>query len=101
MREAGRLLATAMTQLSEADRRLIGLRVGREMSYRQIAGMLGMSQDEAEWATQRALRRARIAYTAVAADDAPLVNLPGVRQPGKAGRHVRQRAGLRPPLGLE
>ncbi len=96
-REAGRLLATAMTQLSEADRRLIGLRVGREMSYRQIAGMLGMSQDEAEWATRRALRRAQVAYEALERVDPTDVRTPGRAQSDQRSRNLQGRA--RYPMG--
>jgi RNA polymerase sigma factor (sigma-70 family) len=57
-----RRLATAVSVVHASDRRIIGLRVGEDMSYRQISAALGMTHAAAAWATQRALRRVHAVY---------------------------------------
>jgi DNA-directed RNA polymerase specialized sigma24 family protein len=48
-----------MSKLKERDRRLISLRVGGELSYREIGNLVGLSEQAATHATYRALERFR------------------------------------------
>lgn len=56
--EVARLLATLQT-LEPRDRDLIALRCGAQMSYREIAVILGLSENTATVASRRAIRRLR------------------------------------------
>jgi RNA polymerase sigma-70 factor, ECF subfamily len=56
--ELHRALA-AMQQLSERDRKLIGLRIAADLPYAAIGEMLGLSEHAATVATRRALQRLR------------------------------------------
>jgi RNA polymerase sigma-70 factor (ECF subfamily) len=56
--EVGRV-TSALATLREADRQLIGLRVAADLSYREVADVLGMSEAAAKVATHRALTRLR------------------------------------------
>lgn len=49
----------ALVRLGLRDRELIGLRIAAELSHRQIAGVLGMSEQAAKAATRRALKKLR------------------------------------------
>lgn len=56
--ELCRALGT-MRQLSERDRKLIGLRIAADLPYAEIGGVLGLSEHAATVATRRALARLR------------------------------------------
>jgi len=49
----------AIVQLRTRERELIGLRVAADLSFRQVAAVLGMSEQAAKVATRRALRKLR------------------------------------------
>jgi RNA polymerase sigma-70 factor (ECF subfamily) len=49
----------ALQQLSERDRKLIGLRIAAEVPYAEIGALLGLSEHAATVATKRALQRLR------------------------------------------
>ena len=50
---------TAILQLRTRERELIGLRVAADLSFREVATVLGMSEQAAKVATRRALRKLR------------------------------------------
>ncbi len=50
---------TAILQLRTQERELIGLRVAADLSFREVAAVLGMSEQAAKVATRRALRKLR------------------------------------------
>jgi RNA polymerase sigma-70 factor (ECF subfamily) len=49
----------AIVQLRPRERELIGLRVAADLSFREVAVVLGMSEQAAKVATRRALRKLR------------------------------------------
>jgi RNA polymerase sigma factor (sigma-70 family) len=51
--------AAAIAQLRARERELIGLRVAADLSFREVAAVLGMSEQAAKVATRRALRKLR------------------------------------------
>lgn len=58
LRRLGRLLA----ELSEADRDFVGLRFAAGLSYREMAALLGRSEDAVKMAMHRLLRRMELAW---------------------------------------
>jgi RNA polymerase sigma factor (sigma-70 family) len=50
----------AIGKLDSRDRDLIGLRVAADLSYREVAGVLGISEQVAKVATFRALKKLRL-----------------------------------------
>lgn len=54
-----RRVAAALARMRTRDRQLIGLRVAADLSYREVAGVLGLNEAAAKVATNRALRRLR------------------------------------------
>jgi RNA polymerase sigma-70 factor (ECF subfamily) len=59
-RDQLRSVSAALATLRARDRELIGLRVAADLSYRQIADMLGSSETVVKVATHRALTKLRI-----------------------------------------
>jgi len=59
VRDDLRRVVAAMAELSTRDRELIGLRTAAGLSYRQIGGLIGVSEETAKVAGFRALRRLR------------------------------------------
>ena len=101
LRDELRRLVAAVSELHEDDRSLIGLRVGREMSYRQIAATAGITRAAAEWATQRALRRAQVAFEALEQRGNPEVQHRSVRPSRRADGHLDGHPGYRPGSTLD
>lgn len=58
-REELRQVLAAIARLRARDRQLVGLRVAACLSYAQIAEVLGMNENAARMATQRAIQRVR------------------------------------------
>jgi RNA polymerase sigma factor (sigma-70 family) len=54
-----RRVSAAVGTLSARDRELIGLRVAADLSYREVADVLGLSEQAAKVATFRALKKLR------------------------------------------
>ncbi len=54
-----RRVSAAVATLSGRDRELIGLRVAADLSYREVADVLGLSEQAAKVATFRALKKLR------------------------------------------
>jgi RNA polymerase sigma-70 factor, ECF subfamily len=52
-------VTAALAAFRETDRQLIGLRVAADLSYREVAEVLGMSEAAAKVATHRALMKLR------------------------------------------
>jgi RNA polymerase sigma-70 factor (ECF subfamily) len=59
-RDQLRRVSAALATLRSRDRELIGLRVAADLSYRQIADVLGSSESVVKVATHRALTKLRI-----------------------------------------
>jgi RNA polymerase sigma-70 factor (ECF subfamily) len=59
LRDELRQALTAMRQLSERDRTLIGLRIAAGLPYAEIGSVVGLSEHAATVATKRALQRLR------------------------------------------
>jgi RNA polymerase sigma-70 factor (ECF subfamily) len=59
IREELRELLEALGRMRERDQMLIGLRCGAELSFREIGGILGMTELNARTATYRAIDRLR------------------------------------------
>lgn len=57
--EDKRLILEKINLLSENDRRLIQLRIGEEMSFKEIGAFLGISEELANKRTQRAIQKLR------------------------------------------
>jgi RNA polymerase sigma-70 factor, ECF subfamily len=57
--ELRRQVAAELTELPEGDRELLRLRVVQEHSYRELASMLGITEQAARARTSRALKRLR------------------------------------------
>jgi len=49
----------AIARLRTRERELIGLRVAADLSFREVATLLGISEEAAKVATRRALRKLR------------------------------------------
>ena len=64
IRDDVRAVNAALADLPERDRRLIGLRVAGGLSFADIGTVEGLTDDAAEAATRRALKRLRTALAA-------------------------------------
>jgi RNA polymerase sigma-70 factor (ECF subfamily) len=82
-----RRVTAALARFRERDRQLIGLRVAADLSYREIAEVLGTTEAVAKVATQRGRGRG------------PQPAVGQRRQPGLAGRRRRHHLDVRPRRG--